>query len=163
MNAEAAGAGVTAGGVRPGSGSIARQAQDHFRTAAAALGISVTVDELLAPHTTFRIGGPADLYVAASHRAQLERVMGLAAEHGLPTMVLGGGSNLLVSDAGFRGLVVAYQTRQICESEGGGPPAGKPAHVVADSGVPLAGLARWAIRAGWTGLEWAVSVPGTVG
>jgi len=163
VRADAARAGGTAVDVRLGSGLSVQQANADFRAAVAEIGMSVTVREPIASHTTFRIGGPADLYVAVSDRVQLERVTALAAEHGLATMVLGGGSNLLMSDAGVRGLVIANQTRVICEAKGGEAPAGKSAQVIADSGVALAGLARWAIRAGWAGLEWAVSIPGTVG
>ena len=103
MRAEAVGTGGTAVDARLGSGLNMKQASAHFRTAAAEIGISVTVNELLSRHTTFRIGGPADLFAAVSHRAQLHQVTALAAEYGLPMMVLGGGSNLLVSDAGIRG------------------------------------------------------------
>jgi UDP-N-acetylmuramate dehydrogenase len=150
---------------------------EQFVRAAAALGISVTAHEPLARHTTFRIGGPADLYAAAATTEQLERLAELAAEHGIPITVLGGGSNVLVSDAGVRGLVIANQTRdyawQTLASVGSpdAPDAGSPAgnrpvtrrQLIADSGVLLAGLARTAIKAGFAGLEWAVSVPGTVG
>jgi UDP-N-acetylmuramate dehydrogenase len=127
------------------------------------LGIPVAAHEPLARHTTFRIGGPADLYAVASTVDQLERLAGIAAEHGVPAVILGGGSNILISDAGVRGLVIANQSRVIAwhgtrDSE----PSAQPG-VVADSGVLLAGLARAAIKAGLSGLEWAVSVPGTVG
>ena len=75
------------------------------------MGLTVTAHEPLARHTTFRIGGPADLYAAATTVEQLERLAELAAEHGIPITILGGGSNVLVSDAGVRGLVIANQTR----------------------------------------------------
>jgi len=127
-----------------------------FIQAADALGVVVVCDEPLARHCTFRIGGPADLYAAACDTGSLERMGDLAAEHGLPVTILGGGSNVLISDRGVRGLVIANQTREISLSE---PDWG----IVADSGVALAGLARWAIQQGLSGLEWAVSVPGTVG
>lgn len=124
--------------------------------------------EPLARHTTFHIGGPADLYATASDIAQLERLAELAAVHALPLTILGGGSNILVSDCGVRGLVIANQARHFgaaiadlrCDDMGLAFPA---ADVVAASGVALAGLARWTIKQGWSGLEWAVSVPGTVG
>jgi UDP-N-acetylmuramate dehydrogenase len=127
-----------------------------FIQAAAALGVAVARDEPLARHCTFRIGGPADLYAAVCDIDSLECVGNLAAERGLPVTILGGGSNVLISDLGVRGLVVANQTREIGLSE---PDWG----MMADSGVALAGLARRAIQQGWAGLEWAVSVPGTVG
>lgn len=133
-----------------------------------ALGVTVAADEPLARHTTFHIGGPADLYAAANSIAQLERLAELATVHALPLTILGGGSNILVSDAGVRGLVIANQARDCGFSISDlrldamdPPPTG--ADMVAAAGVALAGLARWTIRHGWAGLEWAVSVPGTVG
>lgn len=132
------------------------------------LGLEVIRNEPLARHTTFRIGGPADLFAAVSTTPQLAALAALAAEHRLPTTILGGGSNVLVSDAGIRGLVIAVQTREVAVRRGIPDPRGEHTaeghpHIVADAGVPLAGLARWAIKNGWAGLEWAVSVPGTVG
>ena len=90
---------------------------------------------------------------------------------------MGGGSNVLISDAGVRGLVIANQTRNhawrtpalVGSAEASArisPTDNRPlthTQLVADSGVLLAGLARTAIKAGFSGLEWAVSVPGTVG
>jgi UDP-N-acetylmuramate dehydrogenase len=145
--------------------------------AAERLGLIVVPDEPLARHCTFRIGGPADLFVAADDIDTLERLAGLATEHDIPVTVLGGGSNVLISDRGVRGLVIANQTREfgMSESHPGLSEAPENAggagrrdavlgpHLVADSGVALAGLARWAVREGWSGLEWAVSIPGTVG
>lgn len=139
-----------------------------FVAAAAALGVTVSADEPLARHTTFRIGGPADLFVTATTPGQLAGLAELAAAHGLPFTVLGGGSNVLVSDAGIRGVVIANQARAfgprpadcgLVDAWGAAPAA----DLISGSGVALAGLARWAIRNGWAGLTWAVSVPGTVG
>lgn len=135
----------------------------RFCAAAADLGVEVVREEPMARHTTFRIGGPAQLFVAVRETEQLAQVAELAASCGLPYRVLGGGSNVLVSDAGVRGLVLLNQARTIRTVLEGPVPAGELPQVVADAGVPLAGLARWAIQAGWSGLEWAVSVPGTVG
>jgi UDP-N-acetylmuramate dehydrogenase len=135
----------------------------RFIQAAARLGSSVTEHEPLARHTTFRIGGPADLYAVATTVDQLAGLAELAGEHDIPITVLGGGSNVLVSDAGVRGLVIANQTREFgWQTAHGEDLSGRP-YLVADAGVLLAGLARTAIKAGFSGLEWAVSVPGTVG
>lgn len=153
---------------------------DAFIQAAEALGVVVVLHEPLARHSTFRIGGPADMYAAVDDIDTLERLGDLAAEHSLPLTVLGGGSNVLVSDLGIRGLVIANQTRGYGFHPASGPsgvregtrrlaPGAVPIsevdnpELVVDSGVALAGLARWAIRECWSGLEWAVSVPGTVG
>jgi UDP-N-acetylmuramate dehydrogenase len=148
-----------------------------FIVAAKRLGVTMISGEPLARHTTFRIGGPADLFAAADEIDTLESLANLATSHGIPVTVLGGGSNVLISDRGVRGLVIANQTRKIGmsesaavmtegseqPSEAGGQPATRGSYLVADSGVALAGMARWAIREGWSGLEWAVSIPGTVG
>jgi UDP-N-acetylmuramate dehydrogenase len=144
---------------------------------AAGLGVALISYEPLARHCTFRIGGPADLFAAADDIHTLERLVNLATDHGIPVTVLGGGSNVLISDLGVRGLVIANQARELKVSvpdsdlrdaleewvpDGWRLEESSP-YLVADSGVALAGLARWAIREGWSGLEWAVSVPGTVG
>ena len=135
----------------------------------------MVANELLARHTTFHIGGPADLYAAVSNITQLERLTQSAVTHDIPITILGGGSNILVSDAGVCGLVIANQARDFGLSDSGLPIADlglmyhdpqsevRIPHLVAASGVALAGLARWTVKNGWTGLEWAVSVPGTVG
>ncbi len=130
---------------------------------AARRGLAVARDESLARHTTFRIGGPADLYIAATGPDELEGAARLAWSYEAPTLVLGGGSNMLVSDAGVRGLTLANQARAIRQTREGPVPAGRLPQVVAESGAALAGLARWCMREGWSGLEWAVSVPGSVG
>lgn len=118
------------------------------------LGLTMAAGESLAHHTTFRIGGPADLYAGASDLLSLRRLHLLAGQHGIPVTLLGGGSNVLVGDRGVRGLVIGNACRAV-RQEGG--------LVVAESGAALAGLARWTMRLGLSGLEWAVSVPGTVG
>ena len=164
-----------------GRGPASLTGKEHaaFIQDADRLGVAVTSDKPLARHCTFRIGGPAELYAAADDIHTLERLVNLATDQDIPVTVLGGGSNVLISDFGVRGLVIANQARElrlgmpdlsgeVMEApeqrvpDGWQPDESGP-HLVADSGVALAGLARWAIREGWSGLEWAVSVPGTVG
>ncbi len=138
----------------------------NFAEAVRRAGVEFLRDEPLAKHTTFRIGGPAEWFAAAATLEQLETLAEVALAYGVPLTVLGGGSNLLVSDAGIRGLVVANQTRRH------GPaaqfreqlqhPALRDDHWVAESGVMLAGMARTTTRSGLAGLEWAISIPGTV-
>ena len=77
----------------------------------------MVANEPLARHTTFHIGGPADLYAAVSNIDQLERLTQTAATHDIPTTIVGGGSNILVSDAGVCGLVIANQAREFGLSE----------------------------------------------
>ncbi len=122
-----------------------------------AMGLRPVRDERLSQHTTFRIGGPADLWVAVAEPERLVEAVGEAEEMGVPVTLLGGGSNVLVSDRGIRGLVVQFR------SPLGRPEVGEEGTVLVPCGVPLAGLARWAVRRGLGGLEWAVGIPGTVG
>ena len=137
-----------------------------FDEAIRRVGVQLLRDEPLAKHTTFRIGGPAEWFAAATTVEQLVALAEVALEHGVPLTVLGGGSNLLVSDAGIRGLVIANQTRWHGPGYGYRKhwphPALRDDQWVAESGVMLAGMARVTTRNGLAGLEWAVSVPGTV-
>jgi hypothetical protein len=86
-----------------------RSIEDRLRQS---LGEGLLTQEPLRHHTTFRIGGPADFFYAAPTPDQLVAALRVAHEIALPVFLLGGGSNLLVSDAGFRGLVV----RNACET-----------------------------------------------
>lgn len=114
----------------------------------------VSADAPLAPLTTFRIGGPADLLAEARGADELARVVACAFAHGVPLTLLGGGSNVLVADAGVRGLVVRAH---------GGRIERTPEGVRGDAGVTLNGLVRWSVQHGLGGLaEWA-GTPGTLG
>ena len=114
-------------------------------------------DEPLAPHTTLRVGGPADLWLAPTTLDELIEAVTAAWQHQVPVFLLGGGANLLVSDRGVRGLVLQNRCQRIVLN-GEDPP-----HVVVESGVILPSLAHRLARRGLSGLEWAVGVPGTVG
>lgn len=118
------------------------------------LGGQVLVDEPLARHTSLRVGGPADLHVLARKEEDLKNWIALAQSLGIPYRVIGGGTNLLVSDSGVRGLVIENRTRDVQIQE---------EIVVAASGTPFANLARRLAKGGWAGLEWAAGIPGTVG
>jgi len=115
--------------------------------------------EPLSAHTTWGVGGPADVYMVARTEEQLRRAFLLAHEHEVPVLVLGAGSNLLVGDEGFRGLVVENRVRWVegPRAEGGG------LRLRVASGVAIASLARRLVRAGFEGLEWAAGIPGTLG
>ncbi|HQX83807.1 MAG TPA: FAD-binding protein, partial [Vicinamibacterales bacterium] len=105
--------------------------------------------------TTFGVGGPADWLVEPRSRAALEAVLRLAALHDLPVTVLGGGSNVLVADAGVRGMVVRPRLTGISE-----PVSGR---VRAEAGGTINGLVRWLIGRGLAGLEALGGFPSTVG
>ena len=114
----------------------------------------------LARYTAARLGGPADyLYIAkeADYQDTLD-LLRLAWGRGLDATVIGGGANVLVSDAGIRGLTVINRAARI-ESED----AGDNALVTVSSGTSLIRLSRYCQEKGLSGLEWAIAVPGTVG
>lgn len=112
----------------------------------------------LAPYTSARIGGPADLLVVVRSAEELAEAARLLWEHGAPFRVLGGGSNVLISDRGVRGVVLLNQAKASrFENTAEGP------RLWAESGAVLGSVARRAVERGWAGLEWAATVPGTVG
>lgn len=123
-----------------------------------ALGVEIRRDVLLAPLTTMKVGGPADYFATAATVEQLQGLVAWCHEVRLPYFVLGGGSNILISDRGVRGLVIDNRCRQVRIEE-----QEKRWLLIAESGAAMAGAARTSVRAGLTGLAWAVSVPGTVG
>ena len=110
--------------------------------------------ERLAPHTSLRIGGPADYFLRVATEKDLVGAIQVAREHELPVFVMGGGTNLLVADEGIRGLVLHNGWRET-SVEG--------TTIGASSGTELAHVAAVAAKAGIVGLEWMATVPGTVG
>ncbi|MEM9164481.1 MAG: UDP-N-acetylmuramate dehydrogenase [Cyanobacteria bacterium P01_F01_bin.4] len=111
----------------------------------------------LAELTTFRVGGPAEWFVAPRSLEGLQASLAWASAEGLPVMTLGAGSNLLISDQGLPGLVICtryLREAQFDENTG---------QVTAAAGEPMATLAWKAAKHGWSGLEWTVGIPGTVG
>lgn len=115
----------------------------------------VRPDVPLARHTTFGIGGPADLFVTVESTESLAGVARIASDAGLPTFVLGSGSNILVSDAGIRGIVIDNRARAEADDGDG--------LFRVESGMSFAGFARKMCRRGLAGLAWAVGIPGTLG
>ena len=119
-------------------------------------------DEPLSRHTTFRIGGPADLFLAVENEEELIAAVRWARERDIPYLLLGGGSNVLVSDEGVRGLVIANRCGRSKITQGARG-KGQSCILHLASCISLSWLARYAIRQGLAGLEWAVGIPGTVG
>ena len=109
----------------------------------------------LAGFTTFRTGGPADWLVETAQAAELTAALRVANRLGLPLTVIGGGSNVLVADAGVRGLVVRLRHGTISRTARG--------TVKADGGVTVNHLVRWTVQRGLSGLERWAGTPGTVG
>ncbi|HMA34987.1 MAG TPA: UDP-N-acetylmuramate dehydrogenase [Chloroflexia bacterium] len=134
--------------------------------------VEVGQGELLSKHTSLRIGGPADYFLTTKSADQLVAAVRAAREIGLPYLVIGNGTNLLVLDGGVRGLVIhnrAHQvTRVVIDRQGAPLPAEREAEGVealwrADGGLLWTQLARMSVAEGWIGAEWGNSIPGSVG
>jgi UDP-N-acetylmuramate dehydrogenase len=109
----------------------------------------------LAPFTTFKVGGPADLLIETRSEAEIVEVVKLAHAAGVKVTVLGGGSNVLVADAGVRGLVI--------RPRGGEVTLVNERFARVDAAVTINGLVRWTINRGYAGFEAWAGTPGTVG
>ena len=120
---------------------------------------------LLKNYTTFRIGGKAEYFFVAKNKEDLIRAISVAKKINpspfpkgdrvkLPFFVLGGGSNLLVSDKGFNGLIIKTQNTKYKIQN---------TKIMAEAGVMLGELVNVSAKAGLSGLEWAAGIPGTVG
>ena len=109
----------------------------------------------LAPLTTFKVGGPADWLLDVTHGDELEKVVAVSRAAGIPITVLGGGSNVLVSDGGVRGIVVRLHGGDVRETGA--------STIRADAGVTINGLVRWTVNRGLAGIEMWAGTPGTVG
>jgi UDP-N-acetylmuramate dehydrogenase len=123
----------------------------------AKLGDKVKENVSLAPYTSARIGGPADVLISADTAAELARIVKLLWKHEMPFTLLGGGSNVLVSDKGVRGVVVLNRAKGVTFHTGDQP------SVTVESGVVFSNLANRCASRGLAGLEWAATVPGTIG
>ncbi len=132
---------------------------DRLDDLCVALGDRAKTDELLAPRTTFRIGGPADLLIESNTLPELMTAVRLARQFGVPMFILGNGSNILIRDAGFRGLVIENRCAQFWLDVA--EPGKAILHI--ESGAALPNIANRMARQGWAGLEWAIGVPGTIG
>jgi UDP-N-acetylmuramate dehydrogenase len=131
--------------------------------------------EPLARHTTFGIGGPADIFVTVRSADEMARVVRAARAAAAPVFVLGSGSNILIGDAGIRGVVIDNQAKAVSaqtmsEVHRGEVPGSfesvPPAELVAvraESGMSFAALARQMARSGYAGIEWACGIPGSMG
>jgi len=118
------------------------------------IGAKTSRDEPLARFTTMRVGGPADLFVTAHNRMELRALIRFARSRAVPHVVLGRGSNVVISDRGVRGLVIQDRAEG-SKIEGD--------RYIAEAGVPMARAATETQKAGLTGLEFGLAIPGTVG
>ena len=131
-----------------------KQAAERLKQAVGA-GIFLT-DEPMSRHTTFRTGGPADIYIEPSGVEELKQVLDICREENVAYTIIGNGSNLLVGDGGYRGVLISF---------------GKPfaqvtiegAQVRTGAGTLLSAVAKQVLNASLTGFEFAAGIPGTIG
>ena len=117
---------------------------------------SILIDEPMSRHTTFRVGGPADFFVTPKAKEEVRDVIRICKEAGMPYYIIGNGSNLLVSDAGYRGVIIQiYKEMNEVTVEDN--------LVKAQAGALLSGIAAKALAAELTGFEFASGIPGTIG
>ena len=116
----------------------------------------VLFEEPMSSHTTFRIGGPAEVFLMPEYYEQIRSALALCREEGLPYFVLGNGSNLLVSDSGYRGVIIQMDRNM-------GDIELKGTEIRACAGALLSSVAAAARKASLTGFEFAGGIPGTLG
>ena len=117
---------------------------------------NILKDEPMSAHTTFRIGGPADYFAMPSSAEEIRRIVSLCIEQEVPYYIIGNGSNLLVGDKGFRGVIIQiFKNMRDIRTEG--------ETVTAQAGALLSKVAAAAYDAGLTGFEFASGIPGTLG
>lgn len=129
-----------------------------MQTLHALFGDRLREKEPLGRYTAARIGGVADFLVEIVSADELEQACRVLWQESIPFVILGGGSNVLVSDAGLRGVALINRAKKVTFDETAAPPT-----VWAESGANFGSLARLAAARGLSGLEWAAGIPGTVG
>ena len=117
--------------------------------------LNIRENEPMSAHTTFRIGGPADLYIEWKSGAPLGEILSVIRASGQPLHILGRGSNVLVHDAGVRGVVLNTSAANRITCTG--------TQITADCGAGLASIASTALRESLTGFEFAAGIPGSIG
>lgn len=117
--------------------------------------MEVRIKEPMSRHTTFRAGGEAEWFVMPETAEELAAVFSAAKKAGMDFYIIGNGSNLLVSDRGYDGVVISMEKYRTLEISG--------TDLTAGAGVPLSRMAAEALKAGLTGLEFAAGIPGTLG
>lgn len=128
---------------------------EGFKAALLKTGIFVLENEKMSLHTTFKIGGATDLFVEVKSAEELESTLKLAREYDVPYLILGKGSNLLVSDLGIEGAVISTRLLDKIKVEG--------KRITCEAGAHLSKLCTAALNEGLTGLEFAYGIPGSVG
>ncbi|OWK26657.1 MAG: UDP-N-acetylenolpyruvoylglucosamine reductase [Parcubacteria group bacterium GW2011_GWA2_38_13b] len=132
------------------------------------MNVKIKKNILLSQFTTFKIGGPAKYFCEIKTLDELKEALNFAKKNKLEIFVLGGGSNLLISDKGFDGLVVKVSSSKFSApakggQAGGSASGGKNSYIEAEMGVPLGKIVIETINKGLSGMEWAAGIPGTLG
>lgn len=128
------------------------------------MSINIKKNVLLAPYTTFKIGGPAKFFTEIKSEKEIMEALKYAQKNNLKYFILGGGSNILISDKGFDGLVMKLQITDYDISNGA--EFGKDGHatkISCGAGTELPRVVMESVKNSLTGLEWAVGIPGTIG
>jgi UDP-N-acetylmuramate dehydrogenase len=129
-------------------------ALDRLDVLAAERGIAVEADVPVGPLTTLRVGGPADRLAAPDSVEQLVALLRIAGDAGVPVFMLGKGSDIVVADAGIRGLVIRTRADEVTIDG---------AALRAEAGASMTALAKRCAREGLAGFDWAISIPGSFG
>ena len=117
---------------------------------------NILKDEPMSRHTTFRTGGPASLFLSPGNEEELEKVAEIVRKLGLPSFIIGNGSNLLVSDSGFDGVVISLERLNNISLVG-------DTEILAEAGALNSAIASFARDNSLTGFEFAAGIPGTIG
>ena len=128
---------------------------NSFKASLLEKGIHFLENEKMSLHTTFKIGGDADVFIEVKNTKELENTLKLAKENDVPCLILGKGSNLLVSDLGIEGAVISNRLLDNITVEGN--------RIICEAGAHLSKLCTAALNSGLTGLEFAYGIPGSVG
>jgi UDP-N-acetylmuramate dehydrogenase len=141
------------------SSSDGQRGQAMLAAAREVAGARARTHEPLARHSTFGVGGPAEVWVTIEREDELTHLVASAQAHGWPLMLVGNGTNVLFADAGAQGIVarlalVEWHLREL---------DAETARLVAGAGVSLPKLVNDLAERGWAGLEWGAGVPGTIG
>ena len=130
---------------------------EHFNIDIEGLGIvNIKYNELMSQHTSFKVGGPADIFIEPADLEELKKSLDFVRRQGIPYYVIGNGTNLLIGDKGIRGAII-----KVGENFGNIEIAGE--EVIAECGVLLSTLSKMVARNALTGLEFASGIPGYLG
>ncbi len=134
--------------------AVTASSLERLDALAAERGVELTVHAPMAPLTTLRVGGPADRLAAPGSVDELVALLDAADEAGVPVFVLGKGSDIVVADAGIRGLVIRPRADAVTISG---------TRLRAEAGTSMTALAKRCAREGLAGFDWAISIPGSFG